>query len=56
MSLQQLAVTAAALRPGGMREGTGPVMPATKIALQIPGQRLVLDEGKVEGQRVWAAS
>ena len=34
-SRQQLAAKAAALRPGSMREGADPVMPATKTALQI---------------------
>ncbi len=47
MSRQQLAAKAAALRPGSMREGAGPVMPATKTALRILGRRvLALDEEK----------
>jgi transposase len=47
VSRQQLAAKAAALRPGSMREGADPVMPATKTALQILGRRvLALDAGK----------
>ena len=46
VSRQQLAAKAAALRPGSMSEGTGPVMLATKTALRILGRRvLALDEG-----------
>jgi transposase len=46
-SRQQLAAKAAALRPGSMREGADPVMPATKTALQILGRRvLALDAEK----------
>ena len=47
VSRQQLAAKAAALRPGSMREGADPVMPATKTALQILGRRvLALDAEK----------
>jgi transposase len=47
VSRQQLAAKAAALRPGSMRDGADPVMPATKTALQILGRRvLALDEEK----------
>jgi transposase len=47
VSRQHLAAKAAALRPGSMREGADPVMPATKTALQILGRRvLALDEEK----------
>jgi hypothetical protein len=47
VSRQRLAATAAALRPGSMREGADPVMPATKTALRILGRRvLALDEEK----------
>src|SRR6266702_4091509 len=35
VSRQQLAAKAAALRPGSMREGAGPVMPATQTAPQL---------------------
>src|SRR5215831_2910627 len=44
---QQLAARAAALRPGSMRDGAGPVLPATKTALRILGRRvLALDAEK----------
>jgi transposase len=46
VSRQQLAAKAAALRPGSMCEGAGPVMPATKTALQIQRRVLALDEEK----------
>jgi transposase len=46
VSRQQLAAKAAALRPGSMHEGAGPVMPATKTALQILGRRVLALDGE----------